>query len=143
MDVAVYPARRQELALAGQYLGGGTDFQTRTYAVLDVRVTRLADGGDQAVADAHVGLENAVGVQDDGVGDDQVGGPRLPRRLALTVPDDLAAAEDRLVAIGSGVGFDFQDERRVGQPHPVAGGGAVQRGVNFPGQRQDLSASGV
>ena len=73
------------------------------------------------------------------------GTPRLPRRLALalTVPDDLAAAEDRLVAIGSGVGFDFQDERRVGQPHPVAGGGAVQRGVDVPGQRQDLSASGL
>ena len=58
----------------------------------------------------------------------RAGGPGLAHRLA----DHLAAAEDDLVArlrAGAAVLLDLDQQVGVGEPDPVAGGRAVQRGV--------------
>ena len=85
----------------------------------------------------------------DRAGDHQVGralgagGAGLAHRLA----DDLAAAEHRLVA-GAGRGRgqvlgDLDEQVGVGEPDPVAGGGAVERGVARAGQIVTATSSGV
>ena len=72
MDVAVDAAGGEDLALAGDRLGAGADDDVD--ARLDVRVAGLADGGDAAVAQADVGLDDAGVVDDQRVGDDGVDG---------------------------------------------------------------------
>ena len=49
--------------------------------------------------------------------------------LAHAVADHLAAAELHLVAVDGEVALDLDQQLRVGQPHPVAHGGAVEIGV--------------
>jgi hypothetical protein len=77
----------------------GADDEVGVDAVHRVGVAGLAQRHDAPVADADVGLDDPPVVEDDGAGDDQVGGalrsgrPALPHRLA----DDLPAAEDRLL----------------------------------------------
>ncbi len=99
----------------------------------------LAQGDDPAVAHAHVGLDHAPVVEHDRPGDDQVrgalgpGGDRLAHRLA----DDLAAAEDRLVAgqragAAAAVLGDLDQQVGVGQPDPVPGRRPVQGRVPGP-----------
>jgi hypothetical protein len=60
----------EDLALAGDRLGAGTDEDV--HPRLGVRVAGLADAGDAPVLDADVGLDDAPVVQDQGVGDDQI-----------------------------------------------------------------------
>lgn len=72
VDVAVDAARREDLPVAGQDLRGRPDHQGRIDAVHGVRVARLADADDPAVAHADVGLDHAPVVEHDGAGDDQV-----------------------------------------------------------------------
>ena len=90
----------EDLPVAGQHLGAGTDDEVGMDAVHGVGVAGLAERHDPAVPDADVGLDDPPVVEDDGAGDDQVGralgpgGPALAHRLA----DHLAAAEDRLLA---------------------------------------------
>src|SRR6185503_8645402 len=87
---------------------------------------------DAPVAHADVGLHDAPVVQDDCVGDDEiedaVGGQR-PRGLPHAVADDLAAAELHLVPVHREVALDLDEELGVGEPHPVAHGGAEEIGV--------------
>ena len=70
VDVAVDPAGGEDAALAGDDLGAGADDDVDVG--LDVGVAGLADGGDAAVAQAHIGLDDAPVVEDEGVGDDGV-----------------------------------------------------------------------
>ena len=83
MDVRVDAARREQTALARDDLGARADDDVD--AGLDVRVAGLADAGDAAVLDADVGLDDAPGVDDDGVRDDGVGHrvDRRPSAVAL------------------------------------------------------------
>ena len=80
MDVRVDAAGGEDAMLAGNDLGGRPDLQTRRHAVLDVRVAGLADGDDAAVANADVRFDDAPVVDDDGVGDHEVG--RAARRAS-------------------------------------------------------------
>ena len=101
---------------------------------------------DAAVANADVRLDDAPVVDDHRAGDHGVGGalgaggPALAHRLA----HHLAAAEDDLVAgqsrSAAAVLGDLDDQVGVGEPDPVAGGGAVQRGVAGPGQLASCAA---
>ena len=96
----------------------------------------LADRDDPAVADADVGLDDAPVVEDDRAGDDQVGRALGAgrERLAHRLADHLAAAEHRLVAARAQVLLDLDEQRGVGQPDPVARGGAVQQRVPLAAQ---------
>ena len=102
---------------------------------LGQRVARLADGHDPAVADADVPLDDPPVVDDHRVGDDQVAVGRahrlVERALVLAVPDRLAAAEDRLLAVVGVVLFDLDDQLGVGQADAVADGRSVLLGVGF------------
>jgi hypothetical protein len=57
VDVAVDAAGGDDHAFAGDDLGAGADDDG--HAGLDVRVAGLADGGDAAVLEADVGLDDA------------------------------------------------------------------------------------
>src|SRR5262249_46928834 len=93
------------------------------------------DGGDAAVAQAHISLDDAGVVDDQSVGDDGVHGAVRASRLALAhaVADHLAATELHLLAVGGEVLLDLDDEVRVGQPHLVARGGAEHVGIGGAG----------
>ena len=134
MDVGVEAAGGEDLALAGDHFGAGPDDDVD--AGLDVGIAGLADGGDAPVLDADVGFDDAPMVEDDGVGDDGVDRAARARDLALAhaVADHLAAAELHLFAIGGEVLLDLDEEFGVGEPHPVARGGAEHVGVGGAGE---------
>nr|GEU28209.1 hypothetical protein [Tanacetum cinerariifolium] len=124
VDVGIDAAGGDDLAFAGDDLGGGGD--DHRHAGLDVRVAGLADGGDHAVADADVGLDDAPVVDDDGVGDHGVHHQRVGAaalRLAHAVADHLAAAEFDFLAVDGVIVFDFDKQFGVRQPDAVTLGG--------------------
>ncbi len=122
----------EDHAFAGDHFGAGADGDG--HIGLNVRIAGLADGGDAAVLEAHVGLDDAPVVEDQRVGDqgiDHLGGAQLA--LAHAVADHLAAAELHLFAIGGEVFFDFDPQVGVGQAHLVANGGAEHVGIGLAG----------
>ena len=135
VDVRVDAAGRADPALAGDDLGARPDHQPRIDAALGQRVAGLADGHDPALPDADVALDDPPVVDDHRVGDDQVAVRRahrlVERALVLPVPDRLAAAEDRLLAVVGVVVLDLDDQLGVGQPDAVAVRRAVLLGVGF------------
>ncbi len=140
MDVGVEAAGGEDFSLAGDDLGAGADDDGD--AGLDVGIAGLADGGDAAVLEADVGLDDAPVIEDQRVGDDgvdralPVGDLRLPHAVA----DHLAAAELHLLAIDGEILFDLDDEIGVGEPHAVAGGRPEHVGIGraFHGDRHNL-----
>ena len=148
--MAVDGTRGQDLAVAGQHLGRRPDHQVGVHAVHRVGVAGLAERHDPTVLDADVGLDDPPVVQHDRTGDHQVRRAlrRGAQRLAHGLADDLAAAEDGLVAgearPAGQVVLDLDEQVGVGQADAVAHGGAVERGVPRPGQDRaahDASAS--
>ena len=80
---------------------------------------------------AHVGLVDAGVVEDQRIGDDGVECTFRARRLRLAhaVADHLAAAELHLLAMDGEVLLHLDEEFGVGEPHPVAHGGAIHGGI--------------
>src|SRR5882757_4950353 len=115
---------------AGNDVGAGTDDDGD--ARLDVGIAGLADGADVAFLDGDVGLHDPPVVDDQRIGDDGVGRALLVGDLGLphAVADHLAAAEFHLLAIDREILFDLDDQIRVGQPHPIAGGGPEHVGID-------------
>src|SRR5690606_31016057 len=72
VDVGVHAPGGEHLVFAGDGLGRGADDDVDVG--LRVRVSGLADAGDPAVLEAHIGLVDAGMVDDQRVGDDGVGG---------------------------------------------------------------------
>src|SRR4051794_31951438 len=107
MDVAVEAAGSEDLALAGDDLGAGSDDDVDVG--LDIGIAGLADGGDAAAGYGDVGFDDAPMVENDGVGDDGVGGALLvgDLRLPHAVADHLAAAKLHLLAVGSEIALDL------------------------------------
>ena len=70
MNMRVDAAGGQDLAFAGDDLGAGADDDVD--AGLHIRIAGLADGGDAAVGDGDVGLDDAPVVDDQCVGDDGI-----------------------------------------------------------------------
>ncbi len=142
VHVGVDGAGGDDLPVARDDLGLGTDDQRGVDPVHGVGVAGLADAADPAVADAEVGLDDAPVVEDDDPGDHGVrsalgpGGAGLPHGLA----DHLAAAEDGLVAGPAGAAaevlLDLDEEVGVREPDPVAGRRPEEVGVHRAG---DLS----
>ena len=133
MDVAVDTTGGENLALAGDHLRARSDDDR--HPRLHIRVARLADGGDAAVFQPDIGLDDAPGVDDQRVGDHGV-----HRALCLTglglahaVADHLAAAEFHLVAIDGEILLHLHPEFGIGQPHAVAHGGAIHVGIGGAG----------
>jgi hypothetical protein len=135
VDMRVDAAGGDDLAFAGDHLGARPDDDV--HSRLDIRVARLADPGDAAVADADIGLHDAPMVEDHRVGDNRVDRALRPRRLALphAVADHLAAAELDLLAVDRAVAFDLDDQLGVGEPQPVAGGRPEHRGIGAAADR--------
>ena len=134
MDVRIEAAGGEDLAFARDHFGAGTDDDGD--AGLDVGIAGLADGGDEPVLQAHVGLHDPPMVEDERVGDDGVDGAAGVGRLRLShaVADHLAAAELHLLAVGGEILLDLDDEFGVGEADPVAGRGAEHLGVMGAGQ---------
>ncbi len=132
MDMRIDPARRDDHAFARDDLGARPDDDG--HARLDVRIARLADGGNAAVLQADVGLDDAPVVDDQRVGDDRVGAVlRFALALAHAVADDLAAAEFHLFAVDRVVALDLDDKVGVGQADAVAGGRAEHLRIGAAG----------
>ena len=74
------------------------------------------------VADADIGLDHAPVVEHERAGDDEVRRTLGSRRarLAHRLADDLAAAEDDLVAADAAVFFDLDQQVGVGEANAVA-----------------------
>ena len=116
----------------GDDLGAGADRHARRHAVHEIRVARVADRHDAAVADADVGLDDPPVVHDQRVGDHQVErarGPGGPGRLAHRVAENLAAAELRLLAGHGQVALHPDEELGVRQSHAIARRRPVEVGV--------------
>jgi hypothetical protein len=130
VDVGIESTGGEDLALARDHLGAGTDDDRD--ARLDVGIAGLADSVNFPVLDADVSLHDPPMVEDQRIGDDGVDRPLPVRRLALThaVADHLAAAELHLFAVGREVLLDLDDDVGIGQPHPVARGGPEHVGVD-------------
>src|SRR5439155_15491407 len=96
-----------------------------------------------AIADTDIGLDDAdQGIHDDNAGDHEVEGARCaggPRRLGHPVADRLSAAKDGLFAWDRQIAFDLDQEVRVGEPEPVAGGWAVEGRVALAPQPHVLN----
>ena len=124
VDMRIDAAGGDDAALAGDGLGAGADDDVDVR--LNVGVAGLADGGDLAVPDADVGLDDAPVVDDQGVGDDRIHGALGLRGLGLAhaVADHLAAAELDLLAVGGAVLLDLDDEIGIGKADLVADGRA-------------------
>ena len=120
MDVGVDAAGGEDATLAGDRLGAGTDDDVD--AGLGLRVAGLADGGDAAILEADVGLDDTPVVEDQRVGDHGVDRPGRAGLLPLphAVADHLAAAELDLLAVDRVVLLDLDHEIRVGEAHLVA-----------------------
>ena len=134
MDVGVEAAGGEDLALARDHFGAGPDDDGD--AGLDVRIAGLADGRDEPVLQADVGLDDPPVVEDDGVGDDGVDGAARVGRLRLphAVADHLAAAELHLLAVSGEILLDLDDELGVGEADAVAGRRAEHLGVVRAGE---------
>ena len=127
------------IAFAGDDLGARADDDVD--ARLHVGVAGLADGGDAAVLDADVGLDDAPVVEDQRVGDHGVDRALGARALALrhAVADGLAAAELHFLAVAAGaqgvVVLDLDHQVGVGQADAVADGRAEHFGVGAASDR--------
>ncbi len=80
---------------------------------------------------ADVGFDDAPVIDDQRIGDDGIDGAIGARhlRLAHAVADHLAAAELHLFAVDGEVALHFDEQRRIGEPHLVAGRGAEHVGI--------------
>ena len=127
MHVYVQRPSRQNQLLPGHYFGSRADDHLLGNARHNVRVASLADPSDAPVLDADIGFVNARVVEHQCVGDYQVQCLFLVRAALLshTVAQHFAAAKLALLAVHGVILLDLDDQIRVAQPHPVAGGGAV------------------
>ena len=145
VDVGVHRPGGGDQVLPGDDLGARADDQARVHAVLGLRVAGLADARDEPVLDADVALDHAEHrVHDHGVGDDQVQGALGGGGLGVgghAVAHRLAAAVHHLVPVRAlaHVLLDLYDEIGVGEPEPVAHGGAEEVGVLLAGEGRHVS----
>ncbi|MNY02071.1 hypothetical protein D3C86_1346280 [compost metagenome] len=133
VNMRIHAAGGQDLAFTGNRLRRGTDDDR--HARLRIRVSRLADGVNAAVLQAHIRLVDAAMVDDHHIGDDGIDRPFGPRRLTLAhaVANDLAAAEFHFLAIGRVVLLDLDEEFGIGKAHLVAHGRAKHAGIGGAG----------
>ena len=133
MDMRVEAAGGEDLALARDHLGAGTD--DNGDARLNVRIAGLADRMDLAVLQPDIGLHDAPVIEDHRIGDDGIDRALLAGhlRLAHAVADHLAAAEFHLLAIDGEVLLHLDDDVGVGETHAVAGRRAEHVGVEIAG----------
>ena len=125
MDVAVNGAGSQDLPLTGNDLRARTN--DHIHPVLNVGVARFADGGNPAVPQAHVRLDDAPPIQNQGIGDHRVHGAVPTAGLALThaVPNHLAPAEFHLLPVDATILLHLQDQFRIRQTQAIPHGGAI------------------
>ena len=138
VNVGVESSCGDDVAFAGDYLGGGADDHVGIDAVLDTGVAAVADADYTAGFDADIRFDDALlGVEDSGVGDYEVERVLVGSewRLAHAVAYYLAAAEFDFVAVSAvfsnEVAFYFYKEISVAETDLVADGGSEHFGVLF------------
>ena len=129
VDMRVDPAGREDQAFTGDDVGTGADDQPGIDSIHNVRIAGFADGADQPVFDAHVGLDNAPVIDNQGIGDDQVRHVYRGGGLAHAIANCLASAELDLVTIDGAVFLDLDDQVCISQADPVSSCWPVQRRV--------------
>ncbi len=131
MNVRVDPAGGKDQPLTGDHFRGHPDYHAFRDSGHDIGIACLADPGNQAVLDAHIGFVNARVVHHKGVGNDTIQAIRLAHAsgLALAFADGFAAAKFALVAVDRVVALDLQEERSVAEPDAIARGRAEHLGV--------------
>src|SRR5690606_10564072 len=124
VEVRVDTASGQDEAFTCDHLSVDADDQVRVDARHDVRVAGLADAGDLAVLDADVSFHDAGVVDDQSIGDHAIERPRRVNagRLTHAVADDLAGAENALVAVDGVILFHLRYQARVAKLNLVARG---------------------
>src|ERR1051326_2673458 len=129
VNVAVDAAGRDDLALAGDDLGTGTDNDVD--AGLNVGISLAGDAADPAVANAEIGLDDAPMIEDHGIRDDRIDRALGARALPLphAVADHLAATELDLLAIDRAVAFDLDDQFGIGEANAIADCRTEHRGI--------------
>ena len=133
MHVRVDAARGENEMFAGNGIRGVAHHKMRIHIVHHGGIARLAYAHDTAVADAHVGLDDALhGVDDGGVGDDEVEHTVVAYGAgiaALAGTERFPAAVNDLVAVAAQVLFNFHIKIRIAEPDTVTHGRAVQAGI--------------
>src|SRR5688500_9493458 len=129
MDVSVEAAGGENLSLARNHFGAGTDHDC--HARLNVGVAGLADRGDAAFLEADIGFHDAPVIEDQYVGYNGIDGTLFGGDLALphAVADDFTAAEFYFLAIGGEVLLHLNNEVRICQPHAIASGWPEHSGI--------------
>src|ERR1700722_12539972 len=132
MNVAVDAAGRQYHALARDDFGRGAyrDGDAR----LHVRIARLTDSPNVAVLESDIGFDDPPMIDDERIGDHRVGYRRaVALALSHSVPDHLAAAEFHFLAVDREILLHVHDQGGIGEPYPIAHGGAKHFRVGLPG----------
>src|SRR5437870_12864478 len=132
MDVRVDATRREDPSFPRDDLCRGAYFHAGSHAVHDAGISSLADGSNPSVADCNIGLVDSGVIEDQRVGDHQVGsapGPCRFGRLAHAVADDFAATEFHFITIDRPIGLNFDDEIRVCEAYAISRGWAVMIGI--------------
>ena len=121
----------------GDLLGGAADQQAGGDAGHGVRVARLADTDNAAVAHADIGLDDAGDrVDDGGAIDNDVEDAVAGRRIGvdpLAIAQVLAGADDEFMPVDGVVVLDLDQQFDISETDDVALGRAVEPGIGFAG----------
>src|SRR2546428_8864661 len=143
MDVRIDAARGKDASFSREYLCRGANFHAGRHAVHDAGITGLADRSNPPIADRNISLVDSRIVEDQRVGDHQIGsapGARRFGRLSHAIADNFAATELHLVAVDRAVCLEFNHKAGISQTHAVSRrrsvmilvGLAVDSHSNFP-----------
>src|SRR5690606_24375007 len=124
VEVRADAASGQDQAFTCDHPGVDADDQVRVNARHNVRIAGLADAGDLTVLDANVSFHDAGVVDDQSIGDHAIERSRRVNagRLTHAVADDLAGAENALVAVDGVILFHLRYQARVAKLNLVARG---------------------
>ena len=135
VHMGVDTASCEDEVFAGNGVRGVAHHEFGVHAFHDAGVPRLAYADNHAVADAHIGLDDALhGVDNGHVGDDDIQHAVIAaaaRIAAHAGTQGFAAAVDGFIAVTTQILFDFYEEVSVSKADAVAHGRAEQGRILF------------
>ena len=138
VDMTINSTCRDDASLPRNHLCGGTNGHTN--AILQQRISRMADANDATALDANVRFDDPLhAINDEGVRNHKVQRIRVQcqGRLRHTITNDFASAKFHLVAIpsifGNQIALHFHEKLRIREPHLIANSWTKHAGVLFAG----------
>jgi hypothetical protein len=129
VDMGIDAAGGQDQSLPRDDLGRRADGNADSG--LGIGISGLADPPDDAVLQADVGFANPPMVDDEGIRYDGVcDGVTGPLPLPHAIANDFAAAKFHFLPVYREIPLHFDEQRRVGEAHPVPDGRAEHLGVS-------------